>query len=94
MLNPANEGFSASVQDYLKDIYTQTRTGQPTSTVSLAEALEVRSASVTNMLPKLSENHPELVAYRKHYGVTLTSEGEKAPLQIIPRHRLIEQFLF
>lgn len=94
MLNLANEGLSASVQDYLKAIYTQTRTGQPTSTVALAEALDVRSASVTNMLQKLAENHPELVAYRKHYGVALTPEGEKAALQVIRRHRLIEQFLY
>ncbi len=94
MMNPANYLLSASEQDYLKTIYTQTRSGQPTSTVALAAALEVRAASVTNMLQKLAESHPELVSYRKHYGVLLTPEGEKAALQIVRRHRLIEQFLY
>lgn len=94
MLNLANEDLSASVQNYLKTIFLQTRNSQPTSTVALAEALEVRSASVTNMLQKLAESHPELVSYRKHYGVSLTAEGEKEALRIIRRHRLIEQFLY
>ncbi len=89
-----DDALSRSVQDYIKNIYQQTRDSQPTSTVALAEALDIRSASVTNMLQKLSETHPDLVNYRKHYGVTLTAEGEKAALQIIRRHRLIEQFLF
>lgn len=94
MHKTTNDGLSASAQDYLKAIYTQTRSGQPTSTMTLAKALEIRSASVTNMLQKLAENHPELVTYRKHYGVALTPEGEKVALRIIRRHRLIEQFLY
>ncbi len=58
MLKSADEILSASVQDYLKAIYLQTRRGQPTSTVALAEALDIRPASVTNMLQKLAENSP------------------------------------
>jgi len=46
------------------------------------------------MLQKLAETQPRLVSYRKHHGVILTAEGEKAALQIIRRHRLIELFLF
>lgn len=94
MLKSADEILSASAQDYLKAIYLQTRNGQPTSTVALAEALDIRPASVTNMLQKLAENQPDIVIYRKHHGVALTPEGEKAALQIIRRHRLIEQFLY
>jgi len=94
MLNPVEDGLSRSVQDYLKVIYVQTRAGKPTSTLALAEALDIRSASVTNMLQKLAETHANLVMYRKHYGVTLTPEGEKVALQIIRRHRLLEQFLY
>ena len=94
MLNLADDALSHSVQDYLKMIYVQTRDDQPTSTVALAEALDIRPASVTNMLQKLAETQPNLVVYRKHRGVSLTAEGEKAALQIIRRHRLLEQFLY
>ena len=94
MQTPIGEIVSASVQDYLKTIYSQTRSGQPTSTAALAEALEIRPASVTNMLKKLAENQPDLLVYRKRGGVSLTPEGEQAALRIIRRHRLIEQFLY
>ena len=94
MSDPVKEKISASAQNYLKAIYTQTRDGQTTSTVALADALAIRPASVTNMLQKLSEQQPELVTYRKHYGVTLTREGERAALEVIRRHRLLEQFLY
>lgn len=94
MLNPANDIISASVEDYLKAIYTQTRSGQPTSTLALAQTLQIRSASVTSMLQKLAQAHPDWVIYRKHYGISLTPAGERIALRIIRRHRLIEQFLY
>lgn len=88
------DNLTTSEQTYLKTIYTQTRNFQPTSTLALAEALNIRPASVTNMLQKLENSHPDFVTYRKHYGISLTAEGEKAALRIIRRHRLIEQFLY
>ncbi len=88
------DGLSRSVQDYLKVIYAQTRDGQPTTTLRLAEALEVAPASVSNMLQKLDGSHPRMVDYRKHRGVSLTPEGQQAALKIIRRHRLLEQFLY
>lgn len=94
MPRPTNKSISASEQNYLKTIYNQTRTGQPTSTLALAEALEIRPASVTNMLQKLAKAYPELVTYRKHYGISLTPEGEREALRVIRHHRLIEQFLY
>lgn len=86
--------LSRSEQDYLKAIYAQTRNDQPTSTVALAAALGIRAASVTNMLQKLANSRPDLLIYRKRYGVSLTAQGEKAALEIIRRHRLLEQFLY
>ena len=94
MFSPKENILSHAVQDYLKTIYIQTRGGQPTSMVALAEALDVRPASVTNMIQKLAETQPHLVNYLKHHGVTLTGEGERVALEIIRRHRLLEQFLF
>lgn len=94
MARHPGHNLSAAEQHYLKAIYAQTRTGSPTSTVALAAALEVRAASVTNMLQKMADEVPCLLEYRKHHGVALTAEGERAALQIIRRHRLIELFLY
>jgi len=94
MLNDHDNDFSHSIQNYLKIIYEQTRNGEPATTLGLATALNIRSPSVTNMLQKLAKNYPDLVIYRRHYGILLTTEGEKKALQIIRRHRLIEEFLF
>ncbi len=94
MPRPENKDTSASEENYLKTIFYQTRTGQPTSTLALAEALGIRPASVTNMLQKLAKAYPELVTYRKRYGISLTPEGEKEALRVIRHHRLIEQFLY
>ena len=92
--NPVEETLSASVQDYLKAIYVQTCNGQPTRTMELATALNIRPASVTNMLQKLADTRPDLVVYQKHRGVILTPKGKKAALRVIRQHRLIEQFLY
>ena len=86
--------LSRSMQDYLKMIYSQTREDHTTSTVSIAEALDVKPASVTHMLQKLDELEPRLVDYQKHHGVSLTPDGERVALEIIRRHRLLEQFLY
>ena len=43
------------------------------------------------MIKKLAER--SLVLYRPYYGVTLSSLGRQKALEIIRRHRLIEQFL-
>lgn len=86
--------LSRSVQDYLKTIYTLTRHGSPIGTMELAESLQVKPASVSNMLQKLDAHQPRLVDYQKHRGATLTYEGEQAALKVIRRHRLLEQFLF
>lgn len=85
--------LSTNIQDYLKRIYEVTTSGGKASTSQLAEALGISSASVTNMLQKLSKTQPPYVSYRKHQGVQLTEAGRMAALKIIRRHRLIEHYL-
>jgi len=82
-----------AIEDYLKTIYALTAINQRASTNQIAEALDVRPASVTGMIKKLSQSTPPLVEYQKHYGVALTPEGEKIALETIRHHRLIETFL-
>ncbi len=81
------------MQDYLKRIYDLTESGSPASTNDLARELKVKPASVTGMIQKLAAEKPALVAYQKHQGVTLTSAGKRAALEVIRHHRLIETWL-
>lgn len=85
--------LTVSTQDYLKHIYKLTQAGGQASTNALSERLRVKPASVTNMLQKLAASKPALVQYQKHQGVTLTKEGQKAALEVIRHHRLLEAWL-
>ena len=82
-----------SIQDYLKCIYELTLEGEPASTNAIAEMLEISPASVTGMLQKLAAATPALVTYKKHRGVHLTGAGERAALEVIRHHRLLETWL-
>jgi DtxR family transcriptional regulator, Mn-dependent transcriptional regulator len=88
-----DQNLSESIQDYIKAIYELSHSGEPTSTNQLADRLNVAPASVTGMLKRLASMDPPLVVYHKHHGVQLTEEGQRASLQVIRQHRLIELFL-
>jgi DtxR family Mn-dependent transcriptional regulator len=88
-----NEILTDSIQDYLKNIYILTGEGEEASTTSLANRLGVAPASVTGMLQKLSALEPPLVIYQKHQGAHLTPEGERAALEVLRHHRLLEAYL-
>ena len=82
--------LSQSVEDYLKIIWLNTREG-PVATSTVAAALGVSDASVSGMLGKLSEQG--LVRYTPYHGAQLTEGGERAALDLLRRHRLLETFL-
>ena len=85
--------LTISIQDYLKNIYELTETGESASTNALAKKLNIKPASVTGMVQKLASSKPALVEYQKHQGVTLTREGRRAALEVIRHHRLLEAWL-
>ena len=85
--------LTTSIQDYLKTIYDLVENDGTASTTALSTRLGVAPASVTGMIQKLAMATPPLVIYRKHQGVTLTPEGERAALEVIRHHRLIEAYL-
>lgn len=87
------EPLTQNIQDYLKHIYALTESGEAASTNDLAARLGIAPASVTGMLQKLASVNPPLVSYRKHQGATLTPEGERAALEVIRHHRLLETYL-
>ena len=87
------EVLTESIQDYLKHIYDLSADGGSVGTTELAERLGVAPASVTGMIQRLAAARPPLIRYRKHQGVTLTAEGERAALEVIRHHRLLETYL-
>lgn len=86
--------ITAAAEDYLKEIYTLCTHYEKASTSEIAARLGIQSASVTNMIQKLSQTEPPLVNYQKNLGVTLTEAGRKAALNIFRRHRLLEVYLY
>ena len=80
-----------AIEDYLKTIYTLAEVESPVSTSRIADARQVKPGSVTSMLRRLAGLN--LVNYEKHYGVTLTDNGEKIALEVIRHHRLLELYL-
>lgn len=80
-----------AIEDYLKSIYMLAEEESPVSTSRIADARQVRPASVTSMLQRLARLN--LVNYEKHYGVTLTAAGTKVALEVIRHHRLLELYL-
>ncbi len=81
-----------SEENYLKTIYHLTTfLDSEVSTNAIAEKMETKASSVTDMLKKLAEK--DLVNYKKYQGVSLTKNGKLAAKMIVRKHRLWEVFL-
>ena len=80
-------------ENYLKAIYTvQYREDKGEVSVNeIAERMQTRPATVTDMLRKLSEK--ELIEYEKYKKLKLSPSGLKFALEIVRKHRLWETFL-
>ena len=83
--------LSKQSENYLKAIWTLHKEQGSSSTSTLAKYLEVSTASVSSMLKKLRSM--KLVNYVPYEGATLTPRGEKAALEILRHHRLLELYL-
>jgi DtxR family Mn-dependent transcriptional regulator len=83
--------YSASKENYIKAVFHLQQEQESVTTNALADALQTKPASVTDMLKKLKTQ--KLLQYEKYRGVKLTGEGKKVAVQIIRKHRLWEFFL-
>ena len=84
--------MTLSEENYLKAIYHLTAlTDSEVSTNAIAEMMETKASSVTDMLKKLAEK--DLVNYKKYQGVFLTDLGRLSAKMIVRKHRLWEVFL-
>jgi DtxR family Mn-dependent transcriptional regulator len=88
---PEAHDLTVAVQDYAKAIYTLESRDGAASTNDLAALLDVRPASVSGMLRKLSALG--LVEHERYRGVRLTDRGRRVALEVIRHHRLLELFL-
>lgn len=84
--------LTKSEENYIKAIYQLSENStEPINTNLLAEQMQTKPSSATDMLKKLSEK--ALVQYTKYQGCSLTPTGRQTALMIIRKHRLWETFL-
>lgn len=82
---------SSAEEDYLKAIHHLGGAERQVAPGRIAELLQVRAPSVTNMLKDLSG--AGWIAYEPGQGARLTKQGVAAARRVIRRHRLVELFL-
>lgn len=83
--------ISEEKEDYLKVLLSKGGDSGYVSNKLLANQLQVKPPSVTEMMTKLQKDG--LVDYQSYKGYMLTDKGLQHTLDIIKRHRLIESFL-
>ena len=83
---------SFTEENYLKTIYRLSEGGvKAVLTNEIAESMNTKAASVTDMIKKLSNKN--LISYEKYYGAKITKQGKSRALSVIRKHRLWETFL-
>jgi len=84
--------MTQSEENYIKTIFLLEEIGKgKILTNAIAEKLQTKASSVTDMIKKLEEK--EMVTYEKYQGVNLTVTGKKSALDLVRKHRLWETFL-
>jgi|TARA_B110000503_G_scaffold73339_1_gene113283 DtxR family transcriptional regulator, Mn-dependent transcriptional regulator len=84
--------LSLTEENYIKAIYQISL--DPTTNVStnaLADNMQTKPATVSDMIKKLSKK--KLLIYEKYKGVSLSKSGLSTALTIVRKHRLWEVFL-
>ena len=82
---------SLAEENYLKALYKLGGKSSDVQTNALAEELNTKASSVTDMMKKLAEK--KLVNYEPYKGVSLSNEGYQVAIYIVRKHRLWEVFL-
>ena len=84
--------LSFAEENYLKAIYHLSHGGKTEISINnIAETLETRPASVSDMVKKLGQKG--VVKHKKYRGVNLSDQGLNQALWVIRKHRLWEVFL-
>ena len=73
--------FTLSEENYLKAIYhLEAFSGKGISTNAIAEKVDAKASSVTDMVKKLADK--EVLFYKKYRGVTLSDLGNKIAISV------------
>ncbi len=86
----APEDMSASLEDYLETIYLLAQDQGYARVKDIAAARDVKPASVSMALRKLSDMG--FVRYERREYIALTPEGEVSARRVFARHRLLTRF--
>ena len=79
-------------ENYIKAIYQLGKYGTVmVSTNSIADVLDTKASSVTDMIKKLAEK--DYLNYKPYQGASLTPKGKKIAADVVRKHRLWEVFL-
>ena len=79
-------------ENYIKAIYQLGKYGTVmVSTNSIADVLDTKASSVTDMIKKLAEK--DYLNYKPYQGANLTPKGKKIAADVVRKHRLWEVFL-
>lgn len=84
--------MTPSKEDYIKLIVELGDNNRIVANKEIAEAMDVKAASVTDMIIKLVEDG--LVDYEPYKGVRATHKGHALASKLIRKHRIWEVFLF
>jgi DtxR family Mn-dependent transcriptional regulator len=87
--------LSFTEENYLKTLLHLTfltRSKSEVGTNEIASYLDLKPATVNDMLKKLKEK--QLVDYERYGKISLTESGKLAGMEVIRKHRLWETFLF
>ena len=82
---------SESREEYLEAIFKLAQSPEGATVTRLAEQLGLATASVSQMVARLSSE--SLVRRDEAHRVVLTDEGRAAAVRLVRRHRLSERFL-
>lgn len=79
-------------ENYLKAIFhLESQSTDGVSTNALAEEMQTKASSATDMIKKLAEKN--LLTYVPYQGVTLSKTGRASAIKVVRKHRLWEVFL-
>ncbi len=82
---------SQSVENYLEVLYDLSLEGEPIRTTSIAQALALSPASVTEMVQRLASEG--FLEYKRYHGVHLTPKGIAMATDVRRKRRLLQVFL-
>ncbi len=85
-----SEEISGKLEDYLEAIWEILRTSRVARVRNIAEAMEVRPATVTTAMKRLAERG--LISYEKREYIELTDRGRELAMSTKARHRLLARF--